>query len=509
MTFLKLTNNFTLLLLSLLPVAFVIGPLIVEIFINILILVFLYNCIKDNNFYFFKNRIFIFFFCFYLFLIINLLWSDFFLESALNVFSYIRFILFPFAIFEILKKNKKNLKFVFLILLVTIVVVVLDGYYQFIYDINSLGYEKYRIDRISGFFKDDLILGSYLSRLLPLFIALIIFFRDDKKLTLFSLLLFFITYVLIFLTGERAPFLMASLALLIITISLRGFFYPKLALFVAAVFVMISFIFLNPTILDRHIIQLKNHIVAADVARGPEIRKNKILPYYMPMFKTSLKMFNDNKLFGQGPKSYRYSCGKEKFITYFPTSIKLNNTIINLPNTWKVQNNIDIVEFFFKEGDIIEKGDRILSFKYVGNDDLKVFFSTKEGRIDKILIKDPYVVGEVVMEITPQYSPKFLLLQKNACNTHPHNFYIQLLAEVGLVGFVFIFGLFIYLLYLLVIKRKSFSYSEICMLAGFFITLWPLTTNGNFFNNWINLISFYPLGFLLYMLSIKNKKMVK
>ena len=500
MTFLKLKKiNFSLILLSLLPVAFVIGPLIVEIFINILILIFLYNCVKNNNFYFFKNRIFIFFFFFYLFLIINLLFSDFFLESALNVFSYIRFILFPFAIFEILQKNKKNLKLVFLILLITIFVVVLDGYYQFTFDKNFFGYVKYRVDRISGFFDDDLILGSYLSRLLPLFIALIIFFKNDKKLSLISLLVFFITYILIFLTGERAPFLMSSLALLIIAIQIRVFFYPKLVILIASVSVIMFFIFFNPTVFDRHISQLKNHIVSPT-------NKNKILPYYMPMFKTSLKMFNDNKLFGQGPKSYRYSCDKGKFITYFPNPIKLSNTIIKLPNIWKEQSSIVIVEFFFKEGDIIEKGDKILTFKYIGNDDLKVFFSDKEGRIDKIINKDPYVVGEVVMQITPQDSPKSFLAWRNACNTHPHSFYIQLLAEVGLVGFVFIFGLFIYLLYLLVIKKKSFSDSEICLLVGFFITLWPLTTNGNFFNNWINLISFYPLGFLLYMLSIKNKE---
>ena len=83
---------------------------------------------------------------------------------------------------------------------------------------------------------------------------------------------------------------------------------------------------------------------------------------------------------------------------------------------------------------------------------------------------------------------------------------MQLLAETGLVGFLFIFSLFVYLLYLLIVKKKSFSNSEICILVGFFVTLWPVITNGNFFNNWINLISFYPLGFLLYMLKINNKE---
>ena len=224
------------------------------------------------------------------------------------------------------------------------------------------------------------------------------------------------------------------------------------------------------------------------------------------MFKTSLKMFNDNKLFGQGPKSYRYSCHKEKFITYFPGSKKVDNTRIRLPEIWKKKDSMVILKFFVREGDIIEKGDKILTFKYSGDDDLTVLFSNKEGKIDKIINKIRYISGDIVMQITPQYSPKTVLLKINACNTHPHNFYIQLLAEVGFVGFIFIFGLFIYLLYLLVTKKKTFSDSEICILVGFFITLWPLTTNGNFFNNWINLISFYPLGFLLYMLSIKNKE---
>ena len=33
------------------------------------------------------------------------------------------------------------------------------------------------------------------------------------------------------------------------------------------------------------------------------------------------------------------------------------------------------------------------------------------------------------------------------CMTHPHNFYIQLLAETGIIGFLFLFSALIYVLY--------------------------------------------------------------
>ena len=120
----------------------------------------------------------------------------------------------------------------------------------------------------------------------------------------------------------------------------------------------------------------------------------------------------------------------------------------------------------------------------------------------------------MVLDIVPQSSPEKRYFYKNSCNTHPHNFYIQILAEIGLIGFVFIFGIFAYLFYLLIknlffkyFKKKNlFSDSEVCILIGLFMVLWPLTTNGNFFNNWINLISFYPLGFFFYFFNKKKEK---
>ena len=86
------------------------------------------------------------------------------------------------------------------------------------------------------------------------------------------------------------------------------------------------------------------------------------LSYYTPMFKTSWKMFQDNKLIGQGPKTYRYYCNNEKFVSYYPNKIQIDNTEIKLKSTFKERRNFQISKFFVSEGDYINKGDRL--FKY-------------------------------------------------------------------------------------------------------------------------------------------------
>ena len=43
------------------------------------------------------------------------------------------------------------------------------------------------------------------------------------------------------------------------------------------------------------------------------------------------------------------------------------------------------------------------------------------------------------------------------------------------------------------------------LLAGILITVWPLTTNGNFFNNWLMVVYSLPVGFYLQSFYGKNK----
>jgi len=98
------------------------------------------------------------------------------------------------------------------------------------------------------------------------------------------------------------------------------------------------------------------------------------------------------------------------------------------------------------------------------------------------------------------------------CSTHPHNFYIQLLAEAGIIGFLFLLSILVYVIHTSIRQFKSIIFREkrpltdyqVCLLAGILISVWPFSPNGNFFNNWLMITYSLPIGF--YLQSIYSKK---
>ena len=98
------------------------------------------------------------------------------------------------------------------------------------------------------------------------------------------------------------------------------------------------------------------------------------------------------------------------------------------------------------------------------------------------------------------------------CSSHPHNYYLQMLAENGIIGFCIMFFIFIYFtfkIFKMIVNNKFINhqyYSKYLIMIVFFINFFPFMPHGNFFNNWLSALIFFPLGILLYFSFNSEKK---
>ena len=178
---LKYSNTIliNLIIASIIPFL-IIGPFFPDLIISMSALFFLYYILKNNNFYYLSNIFFIIFFlfCIYCILVSIFVAEDILLSLKSSVF-YFRVGIFSCFICYLINKDKSILNYFYYSLVLCFSVLVIDGFYQYFNTVNIFGYEMIGI-RVSSFFGDELILGSYLSRLFPLLFALFLVKKKKK-----------------------------------------------------------------------------------------------------------------------------------------------------------------------------------------------------------------------------------------------------------------------------------------------------------------------------------------
>ena len=405
------------------PLLLITGPFLTDLGISLCALIFLINSYfnKDIIKKYLSKKVFIIYIFFCLYLIFNsIFFSSDILFSLKNSLFYFRFGLFALSFWFLLDNNEDILRQITYCLLACFLLLNIDGIYQYIFGINLIGIEINPTPRISSFFDEELVFGGYLSRLLPLLIALFFFYKKNnlnKFQKICGVILILITYISIFLSGEITALFFSILILFLAIILIRGYSKFKISIFFIMIFTFGTLFNLEIDAKKRMIDNTINQIFNEDKSAFVIFSKNHSAHYA-----TAMKMFFDNPVFGKGHKNFRILCSDKKF------------------------------------------------------------------------------------EVSDL-----------SCSTHPHNTYLQLLAENGIVGFIFVMILFLFISIKLIKvfiekysiktkKYKAITNFEICLYISILISLWPLSPSGNFFNNWISAIYYYPIGIILWS---RNKKVSK
>jgi len=96
------------------------------------------------------------------------------------------------------------------------------------------------------------------------------------------------------------------------------------------------------------------------------------------------------------------------------------------------------------------------------------------------------------------------------CNSHPHNYYLQIAAELGLVGIILIFFLFLIIIIktLKIIHFSKYPNTYKMLIVPFFIVfvaeIFPLKTTGSFFTSTNSTFLFIIMAFIVGLLETKN-----
>ena len=407
----KIQNIFSI-LFCILPLALVSGPFLSDLILSLIGIFFIIISVRNKLWIYYKNTFVYLFLAFYFLILLGSIFSLSPTNSLESSLFYFRYLFFTLGIIYLLNNEPKLSYYFGYVLFATILLVLIDAYIQYFTGYNLLGYEKWSVNRFSGFLKDE-ALGRYLAYLMPLLFATLSMKKIIYRYELIAAMLILILCdVLVYLTGERTSFLLLFLGTLIIVFNIKRYKYLRAICFV----ISIAIVF----IITNYSPEIKRRVIDTSI-QGFEIGSEDIKiinKHYDALYKTSYQIFLDHPIIGIGVKNFRIVCGEKKYYA------------------------------------------------------------------------------------------------EDSCSTHPHNTLLQFLSETGLSGTLFYLGFLIFCSFKLIIhfinmifKRNDYVLEDyqVCLYACYIVMLWPLAPSLNFFNNWVSVLYFLPLPFLL----IDTKKLYK
>ena len=290
-----------------LPLLLIFSRAVADTTIVIISILFLYYSFKQIGWGWVKQKWFLFaiFFSAYC-LTINSALSIDSAETFAYAFFFLRWPIFSMALAYWILSDLKSLKKFLISLTLLLLFIIFDTWWQFFFDQDIFGFEKYSGNRLTGPFKGNPEVGTWLAKLILLPPLLLILY-DKYKLQIhqnyFTYAFFIIStivFLTIFITGERMQLLLILSSILIFffgLISEKIFSLKKISLLLILSISIILFFAINfPETTQRAFFSTIEKII------------NWRSSDYGLVWQSAYDVWMQSPLFGVGLHKYREAC---------------------------------------------------------------------------------------------------------------------------------------------------------------------------------------------------------
>lgn len=293
------------------PISILIGNAAININIIVILMTGIYIVFQKKVFTYFSQKWFIFALIFWFVILISAFFSYYKIHSLTYTITFLRFILLSLCTQVIFIEKKLSginfIKYLIILLFVVTIDTLIQKFFGkniFLFEIIGDGFNS----RLTSFFKDEAVVGSYISKFI--FIPIFYLFFSDKSKKIFNVkknflfyLILMISFLAIFFTGERMASLhfLLGLFILFFLMLIRKRLSFKLLMF--SLIVLISIFAFDKNIRERFLHSFdKRYGIGNGIINSP----------WGSHLKAANNMFKENAIFGTGPKTFRiFSCEKD------------------------------------------------------------------------------------------------------------------------------------------------------------------------------------------------------
>lgn len=290
-----------------LPLLLVFSRSVADITIVLISILFLFYSFKELGWEWVKEKWFLFamIFSLYCFTVNSYMSIDPY-ESMAYSFFFIRWPIFAMALAYWVLNDIKSLKNFLHSMLIILTFIIFDTWWQFFFEQDIFGFEKFSPNRLSGPFEGHAYVGSWIAKLMMIPTLLLIFYDkvNIHNYRIRNTFLFFMISTLLFLsvfiTGERMALLLtiACIVILFLGLSLsKAISLQKTALLLTfSVGIITLFAYFFPDITQRSFFSTIEKIL------------NWKTSDYALVWQSAYDVWMESPLFGAGLHNFRDAC---------------------------------------------------------------------------------------------------------------------------------------------------------------------------------------------------------